>query len=491
VLLFRQQPGPDGDAERNVLRQTIDAIRAIEPGIRVDSEAWSSPDPTDHKAIFEFLQRLAPKIRKRFAGIELLVHISPGTPSMQTIWVLMGETGLIDPPLTLVKSYRPSERHGKPAVVRVEVGIETFYKAYKQCRPRQVTDDQILLWDPAKFRSSCLRQLFEEARRLAHLKVPVLILGERGTGKTTLAAWIRTNSPFRRPAQDGHWPSVTCGQYSPETMRAELFGYKKGSFTGAHHDKEGLLAAADQDTLFLDEIGDVSKDLQRLLIRALEEKQYFALGDDKAKKSDFRLLSATNLTQKVLDARIDPDFLDRIGVLTIRVPSIREMPDDLPWLWEAVYAIAQERSGVDQSRCALPKTAHKGVVAALRSNPLTGNLRDLFRVAYRILAAIGDPLQPLTIQNALEYGLAPLDHAPGQQTGSAVTREIARHFASNEPLDDLVSAASPLPTGGLDQDLKRFVATELRRIAKRKGLPVTQLCDVTDRTLRSWLSADA
>ena len=213
---------------------------------------------------------------------------------MHTVWVLMAETGFVEPPFTVVKSYRRSERGGRPAVVPVELGIETFYKTYKASRPRQLgSEEQGVIWDPSRFRTEAMKRVYADARRVAPLNVPVLIRGERGTGKTTMANWIRSNSPYKREEQNANWPSVACGQYGPETMRAELFGYRKGAFTGATADREGLLAAAHRDTLFLDEVGDVSRDLQRLLIRAVEEKRYFALGDDKPRESKFRLLTAT------------------------------------------------------------------------------------------------------------------------------------------------------------------------------------------------------
>src|SRR5690606_8723891 len=145
---------------------------------------------------------------------------------------------------------------------------------FQQARPRHVAASEQVLLDPRHFVSERLKRLYDRARRYAQLNVPVLILGERGTGKTTLASWIRSSSPFRDPSKDQSWPSVPCSQYSPETMRAELFGYVRGAFTDARTDTEGLLHVADGDTLFLDEIGDISRDLQRLLIRALEEKRF-------------------------------------------------------------------------------------------------------------------------------------------------------------------------------------------------------------------------
>lgn len=493
VFLHRRSTDKTDERESRAAAETQAAIKERDSSIRVHVEAWTGDDPTDHRGIFEFLREKIPQLRRQFPSRELVIHISPGTPSMQTIWVLMAETGFIEPPFRLVKSYRKTERRGRPAAVPVEIGIETFYKVYRTTRPAQMaSDEQGIAWDPAKFRTPRMRSLFVEARRFAQLNVPVLLLGERGTGKTTLAGWIRLHSPFRREEQDAHWPAVACGQYNPETMRAELFGYKKGAFTGAASDKEGLLAAADHDTLFLDEIGDVSRDLQRLLIKALEEKNYIPLGDDRPHRSSFRLLTATNLDPGELQRRMDPDFLDRISLLTLQLPPLRQIREELPWLWETTYDQAAIRSGITRRRSVLDPTCHSRVVTALEPHPLPGNLRDLFRVAFRILAARSDPHEPLPPKEAIDYGLVALN-AVAESPGESVTvsKAVAQAFATSASLDIILDRIGRIPTRTIERDLKAFVASEIRRLSKQRGTAVHQICDVSERAIRTWVGGGA
>lgn len=486
VLLHRSSMGGTSDREERAVTELSDTLR--ERSIRAHRVPWYGEDPTDHRGVFEFLREKLPALRRQFSGRELVLHISPGTPSMHTVWVLMAETGFIEPPFTVVKSYRRAERRGRPAVVPVEVGIETFYKAYKASSPRQVgSEDQQVVWDPARFQTDAMRRLFAEARRFAQINVPVLIRGERGTGKTTLAGWIRSNSPFKRAEQNASWPSVACGQYSPETMRAELFGYKRGAFTGVIADRDGLLAAAHRDTLFLDEVGDISRDLQRLLIKAIEEKVYFPLGDDKPRESDFRLLTATNIDDVEFQRRLDPDFRDRISPLILDIPPLREVGGELSWLWEVVYGEAAVRAGVPRRRAMLGAPHHKRVVTQLRRHPLPGNLRDLFRVAYRVLAARNDADEPLAPADAVEYGLETLiDRSAGDSRPPSISIALARAFSSGSPIDDLLEPGGQLATSEIIADFRAFIATELRRIASAKAVQVDELCDVSERSIREW-----
>ena len=406
---------------------------------------------------------------------------------MQTIWVLMGTTGFIEEPFELVKSYREDERQGRPAVEPVKQPIfETFYKAYQTALPRQIaSEEQDIRWNPENFRTETMKCLFAEARRFARIKVPVLLLGERGTGKTTLASWIRSNSPFRKKELDQGWPTVACGQYTPELLRSELFGYIEGAFTDAKKDTDGLLAKADGDTLFLDEIGDLSAENQRRLIKALEEQTYYRIGETQPKRSDFRLLTATNLNEDKLQKRLDPDFLDRISHLTLRLPPLREIPDELDWLWPDLYRTAMQRAGASEPCARFAKQFHNRIVNRLKRHPLPGNMRDLLRVAYRILAAGSDAVDPLSPEDAVNYGLEELS---GSASGSeaSVSRSVARAFAEAEPLGAIVRQVGSLRTEAVLRDLKQYIADEIRRIAKDTGKKAEQLCDKNERTLRTW-----
>lgn len=494
VVLFYRKPngGPRPHEDYTAAEATRKEIERLsgKNRIQVDLVPWAGEDPTDHASIFEFLCEQVEEIGAARPGEHLLVHISPGTPPMQTVWVLMGEMGLIRPPFTVVKSLRRAYRNGRPAVVPVRLDIPTFYKAFQRARPRKVSaPEEMILLDPKNFQSPRLKKLYADAGRYARLNVPVLILGERGTGKTTLASWIRSNSPFQDPDKDASWPSVPCSQYSADTMRAELFGYVKGAFTDAHKDTEGLLHAADGDTLFLDEIGDISRDLQRMLIRALEEKRFTRVGARAAEKSDFRLVTATNLPWEEIRDRLDPDFLDRISVLILEVPALREVREDLPWLWRHIYGQSLRRARVAPEDLDLTPNDHDRIVECLRTHRLPGNLRDLFRVGYELIAASLDPAfaQGDPVDFALTQGLS----RRRESELSPSLRTIAAAFASGETLDHLADSGEPIPTRVLERSLKRYLAEELRRIAQRRGLKPEDLCDVTDRTLQLWVKYDA
>ena len=484
VVVLRQGGAEAGMHER-VYEELVAALAERAPAVRLHPQVWEHDDPTDHAAIYEYLRTLLPRLRRQFPDRELVVHLSPGTAAMHTVWALMAATGFIEPPFTAVQSFRAEERRGRPAVVPLSLGIDTFFRRWQETRPASTGEGERAIWDPRQFRSARLRAVYDEARRVARLKVPVLLLGERGTGKTTLASWIRMRSPFRQERLDRAWPAVPCGQYTSETMRAELFGYVKGAFTGATKDHEGLLARANGDTLFLDEIGDISQDLQRLLIKVIEEGAYQPLGSTEVERTDLRLLTATNVPPADLRKQLDADFLDRISGFTLTVPPLREIPEELDWQWPTVLEQAARRSGAPAKYARIGEPHHGHIVRVLRASPLLGNVRDLFRVAFRFLAARADDDAPLTVKDAVDYALLALDGG-ASDFAAAGSRSLARAFADRLTLDPAILNDGPLDPERLIADFKRWFAQEIPALARRTGRPESELTTMNERTLRNW-----
>lgn len=494
IMFYRLPIAPsedDPEREKKLAEETrLELLRvgkSLGHPLKVELRSWEAADPTDHKGIFVFIEDQLRHIRKKYPEHTLLLHVSPGTPSMQTIWVVMAETGYVSAPFEVVKSYRDNEARGRPRVAKVELGIPSLYKRLQEDKPAQISArDENLFWDPALFQSQKLKTLYDEARRLARLRVPVLLLGERGTGKTRFASWIRLNSQYRKRDLDTCWPSVPCGQYTPELMRAELFGYKKGAFTGATEHYAGLLARAHEDTLFLDEVGDISRDLQRLLIRAIEDRSYSPIGTNKVEQSNFRLITATNLSPERLREKLDPDFYDRISYFVLTLPPLREIREELPWLWEKVFraSLADVSGAVRAER--LGQNQHQRIVRTLQDHPLPGNLRDLFRVAWHLLAGLEAPpelrLSPEdAVTRALQQALAPV-----QGGEHAIAQDVCRAFARQETLDNLLPPDTPLDLDVVERELKGYLSQELRRVARQRKVEIKTVCNKDERTLQKW-----
>ena len=179
-----------------------------------------------------------------------------------------------------------------------------------------------------------MQHLREMIARVARSQAPVHIYGESGTGKELVAKLIHESGPRR----DGPFVPVNCGAIPTELMESELFGHKRGSFTGAVSDKKGLIQSAEGGTLFLDEIADLPLHMQVKLLRVIQEKAVRPIGEQAEVSIDVRLLSAThqNLAQLVAEGKFREDLFYRVNVIEMRVPSLRERPEDVPELAEAV-----------------------------------------------------------------------------------------------------------------------------------------------------------
>ena len=180
--------------------------------------------------------------------------------------------------------------------------------------------------------SSAFLKLLDDVSKLAKLHRPVLILGERGTGKELVAHRLHYLSPrWEQPLV-----SLNCGALTDELLSSELFGHEKGSFTGANERKAGRIESAEGGSLFLDELGNSNSRFQEHLLRVLEQGQYERVGGSQTLQADIRVIAATNLEPETLydDKVVRRDLLDRLSFAVIRTPPLRERKDDIPYLLE-------------------------------------------------------------------------------------------------------------------------------------------------------------
>ncbi|MBI5848920.1 MAG: sigma-54-dependent Fis family transcriptional regulator [Nitrospirae bacterium] len=233
--------------------------------------------------------------------------------------------------------------------------------------------------------SESMIRIIETLEKVIPTKSNIFLLGESGTGKGLIAELIHCNSPRR----DKPFISINCSAVPEGLLESELFGYKKGAFTGANSDKLGLITLAHQGTFFLDEIGDMPPNLQAKLLKVLETGEVFPLGDTKPKIADIRLVSATNvdIESRLKDGRFREDLYWRLNVIEIQIPPLRDRKDDIEMLSKhfiGKYASEHNKKilGID-----------KGALSLLIDYQWPGNVRELRNVLERaVVLADGEYL---------------------------------------------------------------------------------------------------
>jgi two-component system response regulator PilR (NtrC family) len=225
--------------------------------------------------------------------------------------------------------------------------------------------------------SPVMEQLREMIGRVARSQAPVHICGESGTGKELVARMIHESGGRR----GGPFVAVNCGAIPTELMESELFGHKRGSFTGAVADKKGLIQSAEGGTLFLDEVADLPLHMQVKLLRVVQEKTVRVVGDSREERVDVRILSAThkNLSDLVSQGQFREDLFYRINVIELRVPALRERASDIGEITEAILERLARRSNTQ------PAEISAEAIGLLQTYDFPGNVRELENVLERAL----------------------------------------------------------------------------------------------------------
>src|SRR5258706_6544544 len=311
-------------------------------------------------------------------GLELVRHIS---------------TLGVDLPVAVIPAYGSAEnavaalKAGAFDYVSKPVGLEQLRALVKSALSLPGRAEPLAKGQQLLGQSAPLEQVRSLIGKLARTQAPVYISGESGSGKELAARLIHDNGARR----DKPFVPVNCGAIPETLMESELFGYRKGAFTGAHADRDGFFQAAHGGTLFLDEVAELPLYTQVLLLRAIQEKRVRKVGATQEEPADVRIICAThqNLAALVETGRFRRDLYYRLNVIELRLPALRECREDIPIIAASILERLAQQNGAP-----VPKLS-EAAVAELLQYDFPGNVRELENTLERAVAlSTGDELQP-------------------------------------------------------------------------------------------------
>ena len=344
-------------------------------------------NPTQHKEIYDIIKNQI--ISKVEGAKNLVINVSSGTPAMHAVWLILYAAGAFPTGTRLVSSQK-NRITGATFCDDVDFPISTYLgelRKYEKENPKERS------YNP-EAKSTVRRNALEKVKVYSRVQgVPLLLLGERGIGKSHLV------ESFIAPIKEKEVVTLACGSLDSSLAESTMFGHKKGAFTGANDSRKGLLKEADGKILFLDEIQDLPKSVQRKLVRTLQDKKhrYRPLGSDTEETANVEIVCASNLSEDELRKKLDPDFYDRISFYTVELPPLRECREDLQDDWAKTW----ETTRLESSPLEVPMDP--ALKDFLQTSSLSGNFRNLQSLAYQIIAwngtkSIAEILQDLSFE---------------------------------------------------------------------------------------------
>lgn len=390
VALFMQENfRPDAlelfickQAHLELASQVSSDILSLAPETEINAHLLDTPDPWNFQQVYATLFDFAKTYPFR-DDTDYYVHLTTGTHVAQICMFLLTESRHF--PAKIVETFA----HGAPADKKAHGTLEVIdlnLAAYDQLAQRFHTerqDSQTLLKSGISTRNVAFNALIERVEKVAlRSTAPMLFTGPTGAGKSQLAARVYDLRAARHLVT-GALVEVNCATLRGDNAMSALFGHKKGAFTGAVADRAGLLKAADNGVLFLDEVAELGLDEQAMLLRALEDKRFMPLGSEKETSSNFQLLAGTNknLNEEVAAGRFRADLLARLNVWTFELPGLAQRPEDI----EPNLDYELDRIGkVLGTRLRMDAPARAAFLDAAKTLPWPGNFRDFSAVLTRL-----------------------------------------------------------------------------------------------------------
>jgi len=394
-------------------------------------------NPTDYPEVFKVVDaELASVVSvPRPHALNLCVHLSPGTPTMTAIWLLLGKSKYH--PATFYQTHE-----GKAWVTNIPFDLvvdfvpqvlrdaDARFQLLASQSPQDVKGFEGIVGD-----SRNLRVAVGLARRAAQRDVSVLLLGESGTGKEKFASAIHDASPRK----EKKFIPINCAAISKELLESELFGHKKGAFTGAVADRDGAFKEADGGTLFLDEIGECDPAMQAKLLRVLQppdndpcHRVFCRVGESKPTTSDVRIIAATNrdLHAAIAQGDFRDDLYYRVAAITIKLPPLRERREDIPLLVQRLLGQINENFKKKE-----PGYRHKNLSSSamtfVRRCPWPGNVRQLYNTLLQAAVMTdGDMIDRQDVADAIA-------EVPGKPTVDLMEQPLGEGFVLTDFLEEI------------------------------------------------------
>ena len=367
LLLYNNRKGKSSNPEiqysdiANYLKEKIISNNYVSDN-NIEIHEIDFNDPADHNEVYRNLYRfLNEKFSEDdFEDNEFFVGISSGTPAMQATWIIFAEADIF--PFKLLRSVEKRYAENGRQVKEVEL-LTGINEKLNKLKTIGVSDKNKLY----EVRDSM--NLENHIKKIGLSDKPILITGETGVGKEVLAKSLHDASN-RKSKQ---LIPLNCAGFTETLLESELFGYKKGAFTGANQDRDGIVKKYSDGTLFLDEINSMPLNIQAKLLRFLEDGSYRQVGSNDLEKSDLRIIAATNqkLSKLVAEGKFREDLYYRLRTFELSIPPLRKRPEDIPFFLD--------RLNVD-----LKLIFDSNCIDLLKSHPFNGNIRELKIILVRL-----------------------------------------------------------------------------------------------------------